>query len=303
MTPGDYERLCGWNDMPDETERIMGMQPFPIFGLANEAVAESGKGKVVLLHKYIEEVRGSHLILAQTIGDCVSQGWAKAVLILICVQIALKKQREKFPGDPATEPIYAGSRVETGGGRIGRADGSNGSWAADWVTKFGVVFRQKYGSIDLTTYDGNRARAWGMPRAGCPDELEPIAKEHPVKTVSLCTSYDQARDAIANGYPVPVASNRGFQMRRDEKGFARPSGSWPHQMCFVAVDDADGRPGLLCDNSWGPDWISGPKRHDQPEGSFWVDADVATTMLRQGDSHVASNFEGFPSQDLDTTQW
>jgi hypothetical protein len=49
-------------------------------------------------------------------------------------------------------------------------------------------------------------------------------------------------------------------------------------------------------NSWGADWISGPKRHDQPDGSFWVDADVAERMLRGQDSFAVSGYEGYPAQ-------
>jgi hypothetical protein len=70
-------------------------------------------------------------------------------------------------------------------------------------------------------------------------------------------------------------------------------------MLFCGVDDESRRPGLLCWNSWGDDWISGPTRHGQPAGSFWVDADVADAMLRQEDSYAISGYEGFKSQELD----
>ena len=110
-------------------------------------------------------------------------------------------------------------------------------------------------------------------------------------------TYEEARDAIANGYPMPVSSSRGFQSKRDKDGFARPEGEWMHCMCFLAVDDAYKRPGLLCVNSWDETWISGPKRHDQPEGTFWVDAEVADGMLRQGDSFAISGYSGYPAQE------
>ena len=67
-------------------------------------------------------------------------------------------------------------------------------------------------------------------------------------------------------------------------------------MAFVGMDDEFKRPGLLCVNSWPVNWISGPKRHEQPDGSFWVDAEVADSMLRQNDSFALSGFEGYPSQ-------
>ena len=39
---------------------------------------------------------------------------------------------------------------------------------------------------------------------------------------------------------------------------------------------------------------------DHPPWAFWVDADVADRMLRQGDSWALSAFEGFPARKL---QW
>jgi hypothetical protein len=52
-------------------------------------------------------------------------------------------------------------------------------------------------------------------------------------------------------------------------------------------------------NSWGPDWIDGPKRHDQPDGSFWIDAEVCDRMFREHDSFTGSDVVGYPAQSLD----
>jgi len=279
-----------------EVERFVSSLRRPVFGAAAAPLRDTGKGKVVLLHKYLEAVvNGPFPIHRQTIGDCVSHGWGLAVDILKAVEIELRNEREIWNGETATEPIYAFSRVEVGGGRLGNSDGSIGAWAARAVSEYGTLVRAKYPIDDLRRYSGSKARAWGRRGAGVPDSLEPVAREHPVRTVSLVTSYEDARDAIANGYPVPVCSMQGFTDRRDNEGFARPSGSWAHCMCFVSVDDKSRRPGLLCVNSWGPDSVSGPTRHGQPDGSFWVDADVADRMLRRDpDSYSLSGFEGYP---------
>jgi hypothetical protein len=291
----------GWIPNPKEVDRVLGDLAHPVFGVAAHPIKDSGKGKVVLLHKALTQVLGHFPIHSQEIGDCVSHGWGLGIDVLKAVQI-VAGAREKFTGETATEIVYAASRVEVGGGRLGNGDGSIGAWAAKAVSEtVGTLVRGKYGSLDLTTYSGATAKRLGAPRNGVPDELEPTAREHPVKTVSLVRTYEELRDAIANGYPVPPCSNRGFASRRDEKGFARPSGSWAHCMLFLAVDDADSRPGVLCQNSWGERWISGPKRHDQPEGSFWVDADVAEKMLSEQDSFAMSGYIGFPEQDLDFT--
>ena len=280
-----------------ETDSLMGMLRRPVFGAAASTLKDTGKDQIVLLYKYLEELIGHFPVNEQTIGDCVSHGWGLGVDILKAVEIKLQKEREEFKAETATEAIYAGSRVEIGRGRLGNGDGSIGAWAARTVQEYGTLTRSKYGSHDLRTYSGNKARQWGKPDGGIPDELESISKEHPVRTVSLVTSYEEARDAIANGYPVPVCSMQGFSSTRDKDGFAKASGSWAHCMLFCGVDDKHKRPGLLCMNSWGKHWISGPKRHNQPDGSFWVDADTANRMLsRDPDSYSMSGFEGYKKQ-------
>lgn len=288
--------LFGWHNDPKEVEMVLGTLDHPIFGAAAEEIQDSGAGKVALLHKAVENVVGHFPnYVAQEIGDCVSHGFRSCVDVLRCVEIA-GGDRELWIAETATEPIYGGSRVEIGGGRL-RGDGSVGAWAAKWVSQYGILLRKEYGSADLSVYSGSRAKEWG--RKGCPDELEAEAKQHPVKTVSLVTTYEEARDAIANGYPVAVCSMQGFASTRDSEGFAKARGSWAHCMAFIAADDAHKRPGLLCLNSWGPSWITGPTRHGQPAGSFWVDADVCDRMLDDEDSFALSSFVGFPSRKLD----
>jgi len=288
----------GWIDDPAAVEAVVATLPRPVFGLAAHDIRDSGEGKVALLHTYVEQVFGNFPIHAQTIGDCVSHGWGLGCDVLACVEVVLKAEAEQVTHETATEPLYAASRVEIGRGQLGNGDGSIGAWMAKAVRQYGTLLRKKYDPYDFTTYSGRKAKEWGRPRAGVPDELEPRMREHTVNQVSLVTSYEEARDAICNGFPVPVCSNQGFKSKRDSKGFARAQGSWKHCMLFMGADDADGRPGLLCMNSWGPNWISGPKRHGQPEGSFWVDADTCDRMLRQNDSFAMSQFAGYPSQEL-----
>ncbi len=297
MPPSKTFGKLGWIEPKKRTravaesfEQLKAMQP--LFGSVAAPIDGTGRGKTVLLHKVLEKVHGHFPVHLQTIGDCVSHGYGTAIDVLTAVEIELRGEAEVWPGvETATEWIYGCSRVIQGGGRIGNQDGSLGVWAQAAVKENGTLLRRQYGQFDLSTYDGSVAKDWGY--RGLPRELEPTADEHPVTTTSLVDAYEEARDAIANGYPVPVCSDQGFDDRRDSQGFARPKGKWPHCMVFVAVDDTGERPGLLCINSWGPDWISGPKRHDQPEGSFWVDADVAHRMLQQGDSYALSDFEGY----------
>jgi hypothetical protein len=132
-----------------------------------------------------------------------------------------------------------------------------------------------------------------------PDDLEPEARKHPVRTVSLVKSFDEARAAIAHGYPVAVCSDQGFTMERDRDGFCAPQGTWGHCMCFIGAT-AGRRPGLCCLQSWGPNVPGGPiGLGGHPDCAFWVEAEVADRMLGQGDSWALSAFDGFPARRLD----
>lgn len=295
----NYIEFCGWIDNPQEvklSQTAFGVETISFYN----KIAGTGEGKTVLLHKIYEAATGlSFPVWKQEIGDCVSFGYALAVSVLMAVQKSVNAAQQ-IPGPAATEPIYGGSRVEIGNHNEPRkpseGDGSTGVWAAQWIKQYGVLLRSKYNNFDLASYSGERAKEWGWK--GVPDDLEPIAKQHPVLNYALVTTYEEARDALSNGYPVTVCSNQGFVNKRDDEGFARPYGTWAHCMCFVAVDDAYERPGLLCCNSWGNAWIEGPKRHDQPDGSFWVDAEIVDRMLGMRDSYALSNFVGFEQQNM-----
>src|SRR4030095_3656069 len=180
------------------------------------------------------------------------------------------------------------SRVEYGNLDGSYEDGSRGAWASAAVLQGGTLSRQRLGG-----YDPNRAKNWGA--SGLPDDLEPEAREHRIRKATLVRTFEEARDAIANGAPIAVWSLQGFKLARDDEGFAAPSGTWYHCMKFIGSRD-DHRPGLLCMNSWGADKPLGAKgEHDIPAGSFWVDAEVCTRMFKSwSDSYALSQFDGYP---------
>jgi len=292
---------AGWNNDQKAVKQFVARNANPFITQLDDAIRGTGEGKVALLWRAFEDATGSKLMPhAQTIGDCVSHGYGSAVDILTCCQIILKRKFERWVAEAATEPIYAGSRVEIGGGKI-RGDGSMGVWAANWIRKYGILLRQEYvdGKFDFTTYSGNKARKMGARGAGVPDALEPIAKFHPVRTTSLVRTWEECRDAVANGYPVIMCSNVGFKTRRDKDGFLRRGRRpWFHAMCIVGIDDDFRRPGACILNSWGEHWVSGPTRHEQPVGSFWCDAATIDTAMRQGDSLAISGYNGYPRGDF-----
>lgn len=262
-------------------------------------LTESGRGKVQLLYKYVEKVAGKLQIANQGIGDCVSHAGANAIDHTYCAQIATGSG-EVWTGRTASEVLYGFSRVEIGKKQLGNSDGSCGAWLAEALKTKGSLPRKKYGNIDLTSYDSRRAKTWGF--SGVPDSIEPEAFENRILTAALISTYYEAIDALWNGYAIVVCSDQGFTNTRDRDGFAKPQGVWYHAQCIIGYDDDPKRPGVIVLNSWGPNWITGPKKHDMPDGSYRVDADVIERMFKSmDDSYALSGYDGFPSQDLDFT--
>lgn len=296
QVPGS--RHFGWENRPNSLANFIQRHQDPFLNQNNSAIKGSGKGKKAFLHLALERVMGREYVPHdQGAPDCVSQAAGLGVDVLQAVQIVIKRRPQRWVTKVATEPLYGGSRVEIGG-YDSWGGGSTGHWMAEWLGRYGVLLRQKYPTgHDFSIYDPRKAVEMG--RKGCPDSLEPIAKLHPVKKTAICTSYEDMCDCIYNGSPVMVCSNVGFggpgQRRRDSEGFlTRKSAPWYHAMLLAGYDDTYKRPGALCFNSWGCNWVTGPTRGPQAAGTFWIDRTTVSRMLGQGDSFAFSAFCGFP---------
>lgn len=282
-----------WCD-PEDTDKLLGELPHPLFGVAASDLSGTGEGKVALLHKSVakfDPTFGAHE--RQTTGDCVSHATRNAVDVTRCHEI-VGGQREEFVARGATEAIY-GSRGHGG-------QGMSCSVAARFVHQNGgILVRKDYDFVDLSVYNSKTGTRWGS--RGVPQEVKEEGKKHQVATVSLINTVEQARDAIANGYGLSVCSNYGFSSKRDKNGIARRSGSWNHAMSWVSMDDSReiyDETLFLIQNSWGA-FNGGPKRFDQPDGSFWIREKDARGMLSQNGSWVFSDVDGFPPRKVDWT--
>jgi len=300
-TGGTSPLYTGWIDDLEAREQFIKTHRYPFLSQQSEHIKGTGAGKKVLLWKLFEQVTKGPLVSHnQAIGDCVSHAYGLSVDILTAVRILMFQMPERWQAKAATEIIYAGARVEVGGGKVS-GDGAAGVWAAEFIRAWGVVLRQIYldGRYDFTKYNGNVARSLGRRGHGVPDELEPFCKLHPVKTCAMTRSWEECRDAVANGYPVAMCSNMGFNSQRDNDGFLmRSRRPWYHAMAIIGIDDEYHRPGALIQNSWPTSWVSGPTRHGQPAGSFWCDASTIDAGMRQGDSFALSGYVGYPRVDL-----
>jgi|TARA_R110002051_G_scaffold221367_3_gene284996 hypothetical protein len=276
---------------PEDLAALMGDLRHPLFGVAAHQLASDGEGKVSLPFKSLLKFdAGFGPSESQTTGDCVAHATRNAVDLTRAVEIDVKGEEEGFLHRGATEAIY-GCRGHSG-------QGMACSKAARFVcSEGGILLRKNYGFIDLSTYDSSVGTGWG--RKGVPDDVEKEGRRHSVNTVSLVVSVEEARDALSNGYSLSVCSGVGFSSRRNENGYANRKGSWSHAMAWIGCNDTkkDGGPGFLVQNSWGK-WNGGGKKFDQPDGSFWIDYNVAASMLSARGAWVFSDVNGFPPRKL-----
>jgi len=318
---GGADERFGYTPDPEGVARFLAELPQPMFRDAGAETIAEAQGVDTFLYRAANKAHAARygrpwVVERQGIGDCVSWGWAHGVYIAQAIDWETCRLAEP-PAFPSTEAIYGGSRVEarnkSGDGNSpvgGWSDGSYGAAAARWVRDWGVVYRDQVGGHDLRTYSADRAKQWGAygnGGQGDKGKLDQIAKRHPANHVALVTTWAEASAAIEAGFPVPVASMQGFADQRDANAFAAAQGQWAHQMCFVAVRyQKNGSPSdaLLCLNSWGPRWISGPRwPDDMPEGSFWVTRPVVERMLAQKDSFAVGSVAGFGWRDLHNGDW
>jgi len=314
------ESRFGYTPNPEGTRQFLSELKHPTFGAAAPDVMRNAKNRDTFLYRHADKAhRAVYDKPFETwnqgnIGTCVSFGWGMGSYIGQCVDWT-QGERNDPPKLVSPEAIYGGSRTA---GRLppvdfaGYSDGSYGAAAARWIvgTKAGVggiLFREKYGDIDLTNYDIARAKEWGA--RGVPLALGKEATKHTAQGVALCESYEALCAAIENGLCVPICSNVGYAATnvRDADGFLPRGGQWGHCLVAISVRYAAGpgkRDGVLILNSWGPNWVKGPKwPEDQPDGSFWAARRDVEAMLAQGDSFVIAGANGFEARDLDNGAW
>jgi hypothetical protein len=238
-----------------------------------------------------------------------------AVAVADAVSWSLGKLPEP-PLLPATEPLYGGARVEArgkpGDGAQpygGFSDGATGFGVAKFLREYGVVYRQKYPTVDLTEYSGERAKqygAYGCGGQGDNGRLDAEAKKHPLKHVVAVRTWAELAAAIESGYPVTLASSQGFQSVRNKDGIAEASGTWMHQQVAIAIrHKKNGSPDdlVLILNSWGPNWIAGPKvPADMPDGSYWARRSVVETRMLE-DAWAIGDTDGFKYRDVHHGNW
>jgi hypothetical protein len=256
-----------------------------------------GKGEVSMPFKAalaLDSEFGSYE--SQTTGDCVSHATRNAGMMDYCIDAMFGGT--EYIGRLATEPIY-GHRGHGG-------QGASCSILAEYVSTDGpggFLVRKKYeaggNSLDLSTYDSSIGHGWG--RRGTPTWINELADDNKAMEVYNLKSVDEAIAALAMGFGISMCSGYGFSDSRNEDGVAKRRGGWSHAMAWVGVDATDrafqsyGGPLFLVQNSWG-NWNSGPKKHGQPDGSFFIEPKIAESMINGGGGFVIASVRGHDTE-------
>lgn len=287
--------LFGWINDPAEVQRIQGLIRAsgrePLFANAAPHLEGIGENKTVILHEAPKKLFGSFLKSQyQPRGTCVSRGAKRACDLLRCIQIAIGAVPEKFDNDEKNYVshafIYGTCRMH--GNYLSNEDGAVGAWAAWAVNNDGNLLNADTGDGDNVD---DLAVQWGA--RGVSNDIITKGKQHLVTSVALCRSSDEVRDAVCALKPCTIASDVGYEpFKRDQNGFCRRGGSWPHQMCFTGYrSDMDA---FLIDQSWGPDQPGGPIGSIEiPSYSFWVTRRDADVMIGQGDCWAYAGITGW----------
>lgn len=292
----------GWK--PDAAEIASGLiaesEPLQIAGGDGDNASKN-----VRLWNYSLLLRdGEHIpTFRQEHGDCVAASTAQAMHYLQYVTMAAG-ELDSNSGQPLefrlvyVPYIYGASRVYVGGGKI-RGQGSIGAWAAKACEEYGVLPADTEG---VPEYSGAVSKRWGDP-PGPPERFKELAMRFRIRATAHCESAADVRDAVVNGYPVTIASRFGTKTiaERDGRQVARWDGRWSHQMCVIGYDGSPGLQGgpyFYVLNSWG-EKSHPPPLQGEPPGGFWVTDDTMDKITDSGDCWAYSNFDGFPSRQLD----
>lgn len=273
------------------------------FVLSIQNVAPPNSNDEVFLYRAVEKVAPGHFPLNQgSYGSCVAFGHAAACDVLLAQEVVARRAAKFLKASP--DSLYAGSRNEAYQKIThSRSQGSTGYGATRWLTGAtgvgGVLYQQAYPQfgVDLSTYEIPRTANWGAEgNGGVKDSLNgPLDREAfktRIKSAAKVTTLNELDASLVNGFPVTICSGQGFSSTRDKDGFCRAQGSWPHCMVIIGKR-GEGRKGYLILNSWGKNWVSGPKYRDQPDGSFYAEPATVAKILRQGDSYALSGPTGF----------
>jgi len=264
-------------------------------GCFNPIIGERNNNINIFLYNYVQSALYKKIITPCQMGpDCVSQAGGMGIEFVQAIQHFLGN--DVWYGQVATEMLHAGTLTKISPKSrkkkvVKKNDGITIYELSLFLKEYGVLFRRKYKDFDFTNYNYNNVV---QLLKNIPPHLLEECKKHKIQTFTKVTNWNEAKNAIFNLQPVIIGSSVGFDnAERDRDGFVKPSGTWYHAWLLIGIiNKNDERKGGCLISSHGPDWIKGPKKHGQPDGSFFIEPEILTKMLSEwGDSYAISGFK------------
>jgi hypothetical protein len=291
------QELFGWvppqertNEQHELNEAALASMPaFSLDGTYHE-----DKGKFDLSEV---AVKNGAKFIWQVTGSCVGAGGGTMIQTLMGVEIAageLEEMRQVW------WPYTYGQSRRRAGMRGQGAGSFGGAWAAA-ARDDGFFSRDEAGS-GIPEFDEPEPGWYRLSKeveyawsdgAATQGKYASLAKVHVVKTVSPISNSSEAKAAIANGYPLTLASMFGTRGAVSTGNPAVPlaewNDQWAHQMsCSVCWDHPS--LGLIFGirNQWGP----------QLHPFFYVRASVFDRICAGKEVFAFSAFDGFKSRSI-----
>lgn len=266
--------------------------------------------KESLLYKVVNKAAGYEFFpWDQKTGSCVGQGALAVMATLQAVEIITQRQTFEEWRLPFILYNYGQSRKR--GGLNGEGEGSFGSSMAESLNEDGCPpidpsYPQPVCQQDGSwTFGAKAEMAWSNGNKP-PMDLSDTAKRFKVQSTSKLKNSEQVKQALANGYPVTIASSWwGFSdLRVKASGtpsvqLATRNDSWGHQQsCLGFITHPEFGLIFLIQNSWGNAHGTPPGNFGEPKGSYWIRArDMDRICLEEVFSF--SNFDGYPARTID----
>jgi len=250
-----------------------------------------GSGEGVLSLPYLAALRMYPQVLpggSQARGDCVSWTVRSAAVVSYCAELWYGANADRYAPPEVSPAGRLDGLFATESWYWFRGHSGEGWNCADAtrvaLTKAGMLVRRNYPEIgiNLERYSGATAGKWGARQP--PDEVIAVTSKNLLGSATVCKTWAEVRDMLANGYAIVTCGSEAFSHRRDEYGLCQRSREiWRHAMSYIATDD---RPEMrshykcrtgglvLVQNSWGNYCGDEYPIHQStsriPAGSFWA---------------------------------
>ncbi len=241
----------------------------------------------------------------QKTGSCVGAGGGTMWMTLACVE-AVRLGDPEIPKIPFWLLPYGRSRFYLGDRSPG--EGSTGGTFAKAATDDGTVPYDSPGlpvpkeDDGMLTWGGSAEMSWSDGDATQTMNLLPTSRKHLIKTAAKCSSANDVKAALQNGFPCTAASmyahNGGRVQGNPAVLLASKSGSWSHQMSIIAwMEHPEFGDLFYLMNQWGGS-AHGKDPFGGPPGGVWIKATDVDWICRD-EVFAFSQFNGFPAPTYD----